>query len=170
MTNTQLRSQLKLLQKGDMDAFEQLYSNLSRPLFTVILRIVNDRSTAEDILQEFFVKLYQSPPSPTIRNPRAYLFQTARNLAIDSIRVQHPSVPLEDLAFQSARESDLHLAMDVSTALSHLPQTQRQVVSLHLDGGLKFREIAQITGSPLGTVLWRYRQALGKLRTLLGGN
>ena len=135
MTDTQLRSQLKLLQKGDMDAFEQLYNDLNRPLFTVILRIVNDRSTAEDILQETFIKLYQSPPSPTVRNPRAYLFQMARNLAIDSTRVQHPSVPLEDLEFRPARESDLHLAMDVSAALSHLPQTQRQVVSLHLDGG-----------------------------------
>lgn len=169
MTNAQLLRQLELLRTGDTDAFEQIYIHLSQPLFTVIVRIMGNRTAAEDILQEVFVKLYQSPPPPSVKNPRAYLFQMARNLAIDGIRGQHQSVSLEEVELQSFPTADPHLAMDVASALAALPQSQRQVVSLHLDGGLKFREVAQITGVPLGTVLWQYHQAIGRLRTLLSG-
>ena len=94
MTNAQLLRQLELLRTGDTDAFEQIYIHLSQPLFTVIVRIMGNRTAAEDILQEVFVKLYQSPPPPSVKNPRAYLFQMARNLAIDGIRGQHQSVSL----------------------------------------------------------------------------
>jgi len=168
MTDAQLQGQLKLLRTGDMDAFEAIYTQLNRPIFTVIVRIVNDRALAEDLLQEVFVKLYQSPPPSSVRRPRAYLFQTARNLAIDSLRASRPTVPLEEAEPQPAPQpADLHLAMDVGAAMAALPQSQRQVVSLHLDGGLKFREIAQITHTPLGTVLWRYRQAIQALRDML---
>jgi RNA polymerase sigma-70 factor (ECF subfamily) len=169
MTESQLQARLDLLRSGDLNAFEELYAELNQPLFTVILRIVGHRAAAEDILQEVFLKLYQSPPPPSVRKPRAYLFQMARNLAIDSLRTQHPAVPLDDLALQGAPGPDRDFALDVSDALAALPQRQRQVVSLHLDGGLKFREIAQITETPLGTVLWQYRQAVDRLRTLLGG-
>ena len=169
MTNAQLLRQLELLRTGDTDAFEQIYIHLSQPLFTVIVRIMGNRTAAEDILQEVFVKLYQSPPPPSVKNPRAYLFQMARNLAIDGIRGQHQSVSLEEVELQSFPTADPCLAMDVASALAALPQGQRQVVSLHLDGGLKFREVAQITGVPLGTVLWQYHQAIGRLRTLLSG-
>ena len=167
--NAQLLRQLELLRTGDTDAFEQIYIHLSQPLFTVIVRIMGNRTAAEDILQEVFVKLYQSPPPPSVKNPRAYLFQMARNLAIDGIRGQHQSVSLEEVELQSFPTADPYLAMDVASALAALPQGQRQVVSLHLDGGLKFREVAQITGVPLGTVLWQYHQAIGRLRTLLSG-
>lgn len=50
-----------------------------------------------------------------------------------------------------------------------LPLQECQIVSLHINGELKFREIADMMGIPLGTVLWKYQKALGRLRSILSG-
>ena len=94
MHEESLRELLERLQAGDRSALEALYLQLSTPVYTVILRMTNDPFLAEDLLQDFFVKLYRQPPAVLPRNPRAYLFQTARNLTVDCLRRERPAVPL----------------------------------------------------------------------------
>ena len=55
-------------------------------------------------------------------------------------------------------------------ALAQLPELERQILSLHLNAGLKFRELAVILKLPLGTVLWRYQRAIGRMRSILEGD
>lgn len=170
MNDDRLRSALVLLRQGDLAAFEEIYTQLSAPLFTVILRITRDRGLSEDILQEVFLKLYQSPPGPDVKKPRAYLFQTARNLALDALRRHPGEVDLDELSdLPQPGIGDSAQRLDLERAFAALSPEERQLVSLHLNGGLKFRELARITGAPLGTVLWRYRKAIEKLRRLLNG-
>ena len=167
MTDNELFAKLDAVRKGDMTAFEEIYNDLKVPVMTVAMRITGDRHTAEDILQEVFVKLYKAPPTPRIKKPRAYIFRMARNLAIDGIREQQP-LSLEDYedTLQSS-DPDPVGRLDIEEAMRALPSEQRQVVSLHLNGGLKFREIADVTDTPLGTVLWRYQKAIKRLQSLL---
>ena len=167
MTDNELCAKLDKVRNGDMTAFEEIYCELKTPVMTVAMRITGDRSAAEDVLQEVFIKLYQSPPDPQIKKPRAYIFRMARNLAIDGIRGQQP-LSLDDYedTLQS-NDGDAAERLDIEAAMMSLPLEQRQTVSLHLNGGLKFREIAGITDTPLGTVLWRYRKAIKRLQTLL---
>lgn len=167
MTDDELSKRLDAMRSGDMTAFEDIYNDLKIPVMTVAMRITGDRHISEDILQEVFVRLYKAPPDPLIKKPRAYIFRMARNLAIDGMRKQKP-LSLEDFedTLQS-NDADPAGRLDVETAMTALPLEQRQTVSLHLNGGLKFREIAQITDTPLGTVLWRYRRAVKRLRELL---
>ncbi|MCH5200996.1 MAG: sigma-70 family RNA polymerase sigma factor [Oscillospiraceae bacterium] len=167
MTDEELCAKLDQVREGDMTAFEEIYCELKTPVMTVAMRITGDRHAAEDVLQEVFVKLYQSPPDPRIKKPRAYIFRMARNLAIDGIRVQQPvSLDGYEDTLQS-KDPDPAGRLDIEAALMSLPSEQRQTVSLHLNGGLKFREIADITETPLGTVLWRYRKAIKRLQDLL---
>ena len=167
MTDNELCAKLEAVRGGDMTAFEDIYGELKTPVMTVAMRITGDRHAAEDVLQEVFVRLYQSPPDPRIKKPRAYIFRMARNLAIDGIRGQQP-LSLDDYedTLQS-NESDAAERLDIEAAMRRLPTEQRQVVSLHLNGGLKFREIANITETPLGTVLWWYQKAIKRLQDLL---
>ena len=88
MNNEELHKKLVALQNGDKIVIEEIYKHLKKPMYTIILRITQDEALSEDILQEVFVKLYQSPPKSLIRNPRAYIFQIVRNLAIDSVKKQ----------------------------------------------------------------------------------
>ena len=167
MTDPMLKQQLFLLKNGDKQAFSAIYQALKTPVFTVLVRLTGDWQLAEDLLQELFLKLYREPPQ--VEQPRSYVFRMARNLAIDALRKKQPIEPLEESVLSG--EPDFTLRLDMETAFSRLSEDERQLVALHLSAGLTFREVASIVERPLGTVLWRYRLALGKLRNLLdGGN
>ncbi len=170
MDNESLKNKLIALQSGDKIAFEEIYNHLKTPMYTIILRITQDKSLSEDILQEVFIKLYQSPPKPPIRKPRAYLFQMARNLAIDNVR-KFPQYAnwdsIEDIVYLPL--DDFSAKMDIDHAMKTLPLQECEIVSLHINGGLKFREISDVMGLPLGTVLWRYQKGITQLRSVLSG-
>jgi RNA polymerase sigma factor (sigma-70 family) len=174
MDNESLKNNLIALQSGDKTAFEEIYNHLKTPMYTIILRITQDRALSEDILQEVFIKLYQSSPKPPIRNPRAYLFQMARNLAIDNVR-RLPQYAdwdsVENIVYLPLEDSldDRVIKMDIDRAMKTLALQECQIVSLHINGGLKFREISDMTGIPLGTVLWKYQKAIKQLRSVLSG-
>lgn len=168
LSNEELRIKLIALHSGDKIAFEEIYNDLKKPMYTIILRILQDKSLSEDILQEVFVKLFQSPPKPSVKNPRAYLFQIARNLAIDNVRKRRQFVDLESIEnIVYLIPEDPCQKVDIENAIKTLPLQESQIVSLHINGALKFREIVDIMDIPLGTVLWKYQKALGRLRHIL---
>ncbi len=170
MNNEELGAQLSALRNRDMTAFEKIYAELKTPVYTIIMRIIGDDGLAEDILQEVFIKLYHSPPAADVRNPRAYIFKMARNFAIDGARKHRLDASLDELEDTVQEpERDFALRLDVEAAMRQLPSIERQIVTLHVNGGLKFREIADIVEEPLGTVLWRYQTAVSKLRKYLSG-
>lgn len=164
-----MHKKLLALRSGDHAAFEEIYEYLKTPMYTIILCITQDHTLSEDILQEVFLKLYQSPPKPPIENPRAYLFQTARNLAIDNVRTQSRLTDLEGMEHLTYLPADDALRMDVDRTINALPLQERQIVSLHINGELTFREIAGMLDLPLGTVLWKYQKAIKWLRSHLSG-
>ena len=168
MTDKELQFKLAKAAKGDAGAFEEIYTDLKAPLMTVIMRITRDREKAEDIFQDTFVKIYKSPPSANLEKPKAYIFKIAVNLALDGLRKEKPQVPLEEVEeILPDKEIDHGQRLDIENALMKLPLSQRQAVSLHINGGLTFREIGEITGAPLGTVIWRYQKAISRLKTIL---
>ena len=168
MTNEELRSCIAELSADDRTAFEEIYKNLSTPMYTIILRIIRDQSLAEDVLQEVFVKLYLSPPT-SAHNPRAYLFQMARNLAVDGVRGQPRFAGLDDVENLVYWPEDPSEKMDIDRAMQTLPLRDCQIVSLHVNGALTFREIADMLGIPLGTAIWQYHKAIGRLRSQISG-
>ena len=170
MTDSELCAKLEAVRDGDIAAFEEIYGELKTPVMTVALRITGSRCTAEDILQEVFVRLYQAPPASHIKKPRAYIFRMAHNLAVEAVRKQQPDSLEDHEDTLQSRDPDPAVRLDVEAAMAALPPEQRQVISLRLNGGLKFREIAGITDTPLGTVLWRYRKAINRLQSLLEPN
>ena len=171
MTNEQLKQQLYLLQSGSMQAFDSIYSSLSTPLFAIILRITQNRPIAEDVLQDVFIKLYKNTSALCeMNNPRAYIFQMAHNMAIDTAKKNSLCQSLEELEDVPHKSNeDIPLKLDLEAAMSQLSQDERSIVTLHLNAGLKFREIAEFCSMPTGTVLWKYNKAIKKLRTILNG-
>ena len=167
MTDAELQLEFDRLRRGDAAAFESLYRELGTPVYTVLLRLVRDRFMAEDLFQDFFVGLYQKPPAEGVKKPRAYLFQTARNLALDALRRRRETAPLSDAAQSAAAPETGPEKLDLAAAIGRLELSERQAVALHLNAGLRFREIAAITGEPLGTVYARYRKAIEKLRAYM---
>ena len=168
MNNEQLRILFTKIRNKDKEAFTTMYNELKIPVFTVVYRIVNQKETAQDITQEVFVRLFVSVPDPFVKNIRAWIFTLARNLAIDSTR-KAQTTSIDDTTISSDDEENILLRLSIDDAMQKLSLIERETVTLHLNAGLKFREIAPIVNLSLSATYRTYKKALKKLRTLLSG-
>ena len=169
MSKTNLRELFAQLKQGDRDAFTRIYQELKQPVFTICYRITQSKETAEDITHDVFVKLFRCPPDTSVQNIRAWIFQMARNLAIDVLRrnartaEQDSPGSIEDIC------EPIHLRMDVEAALDRLPRQEREILTLHLNAELSFKEISCVTGLSLAAVYRKYRKALKSIQAELNG-
>lgn len=169
MNNHDLKESFKKIRNGDKEAFVLVFNELKKPVFTVVYRIVGDISAAEDITQEVFVKLFVSPPDSSVNNPRAWVFRIAHNLSIDALRKKQ-SLNIEDIELVADDTFEqIVTRLDIESAINRLTDTERQVISLHLNGGLTFGEISAIMNLSQSAVYRNYRKALKTLRRILNG-
>lgn len=165
--------------RGDQSALGELYDATSRLVFGLVLRIVGDRASAEEVLLDVYTQAWrQAANYDEARGaPLAWLMTIARSRAIDRIRSskhdQHKD-PLDAVSEISDREPspeqatvDSERRQLVRAALDTLPAEQREVVELAYYSGLSHSEIASRLGQPLGTVKTRTRLAMIKLRDML---
>lgn len=158
--------------KGDRAAFAQLYEKTRHALYCYLLAIVKQAAAAEDLMQDTYVAVYRHIDSYRPQGkPMAWVFTIARNLAYMELRKAGSQVALEDCAPQEEQGGDATLqavdAMVLRAALSHLSEEERQIVLLKAVMGYKFREIAQSTGLPAGTVRSSYSRSMKKLQKIL---
>ena len=155
---------------GDIRALEALYRRMRVQVFAVALAVTADRGTAEDVLQDTFVRVYSAAPRcrPEARAP-AWVLTIARHLALDAVR-RRTGEPASGMADHGAAapacEPD-RIRLDVVNALLQLGEVDRQIVVLHDLAGFTHAEVAAELGLPAGTVRWRYRLALARLRPLV---
>jgi len=159
----------------DAGAFEALYDRYHRLVYGVALRVLGEQSSAEDVTQAIFMKLWTDPQSFTAGNFNAWIVRVARNRALDALRARsarpHEELP-ETLPAEDALEDTALAQIDagaVRNALAQLPEEQRSLIELGFFGGVTHHEIARSTGIPLGTVKTRIRSGLRRLRTALDG-
>jgi len=163
---------------GDAQALEDVYKRTSAKLFGVCLRILNDRSEAEDVLQEVYItvwnkaRLFEQGRS----SPITWLAALARNRAIDRLRSTGdrtfaPAEAALELPDQSlSAEGRLALSQEAAQlehCLSELEPEQAGAIRTAFFSGLTYDALAQKLGVPLGTVKGWIRRSLMKLRTCL---
>jgi RNA polymerase sigma factor (sigma-70 family) len=158
---------LRQIGGGDMRALESLYRGLQVPVFAVALAVTGDRDAAEDVMQDTFVRVYSAAPGyrPESR-ARAWVLTIARNLARDTVRrrIREPACGEAGRGAVASDDESAGLRLDIVNALLRLGEADRQIVVLHDVAGLTHAEVAAELEMPAGTVRWRYRAALGRLR------
>ncbi len=169
MDNKKLCELFASIRSGEADAFAEFYEAYKKPVYTVLWRIANSKEMAEDLTHDLFVKLFIDPPSPTVKNPRAYVFQMARNLALNALRSKHYADINRVRDDRVIDLSGIDLRMDLDTALSQLSSSERQVLALHLNADLTFSEISKIMEVSLPSTYRTYKRALKMLRNSLDG-
>jgi RNA polymerase sigma-70 factor (ECF subfamily) len=166
----------KRLAQGDHAAFAELYDACADRLRHYLMVLLGSEEDAEDALQETFVRLARHHKRlARIENLTAYIFTIARNEALRLAgRRKKPASPAamcQQLGlFEEVIKDDSQTSESIEAAaiaLSRLEPEMREVVELKFFAGLTFREIADVTGCPQGTVATRYRTALEKMRTFL---
>lgn len=161
------KSKFAAMLTGDKVAFTDIYNEMKTPVFTVILRIVGGRADAEDIMQDLFLRLLRHGEDNSVKNPRAYMFTMAHNMAIDFIRKKKTEELDENLADSFSAVDNSCEKADIERAISRLTPEQRTVITLRINVGLTFGEISKILSLPVGTVAARYYSAVGKLKKML---
>ena len=168
MKEMNLKEYFSKVRQGDKEAFAYIYHELKQPVLTIAYRIVQSKEIAEDVTQDVFVKLFVSPPDPSVRNLRAWIFQMTRNAAIDALR-KRQCEDIDSVVISDDKLDQHIIRWDVETAVKKLPCTEREILSLRINGELSFDEISRIVGLSLPAVYRRYRKAISTLRERLGG-
>ena len=170
-TAAQDESLLERIRARDHKAMTDLFDRYSRLVYSVALRVLKDPGQAEDIMQDVFFNLWQSPGSfiSARGSLGAWLLVVARNRAIDSLRRRKPSDPVDEVVLPAktnlASDAERNTIMEkVRGVMNGLPPDQQTSLQLAFFEGLSHSEIAAQTGDPLGTVKTRIRTALISVR------
>jgi RNA polymerase sigma-70 factor (ECF subfamily) len=162
---------LDAVAEGNQDAMAAVFDRYSRIVYSIALRVLREPSLAEDVMQEVLLQVWKRPQSFVAQrgNLAAWLSVVTRNRAIDVLRKRSPLDPLGEMPLPDPRnmalESEQSWLMDkVRTVLETLPTEQQGPLELAYFQGLSHTEIAERTGSPLGTVKTRIRAGLTAIR------
>lgn len=166
---------------GDQFALGSLYDATSRVVFGLLLRILRDPETAEEVVLDVYTQVWRQSGSyeRSRGSPLSWIVTIARSRAIDRLRsgrIEHRGKePLEsagEIRETAANPEEASLLSErrqlVRTALDALSPEQREVIELAYYSGLSHSEIALRTGQPLGTVKTRTRLGMIRLRDMLG--
>ena len=171
---------LKAIAARDEAALAQLYDRYRTILFGLLMRILNNREEAEDVLQEVFLQVWRKAGDfdESRGRPFTWLVTLARSRGIDRRRTLASRERVAEAGAREVSEEISDAATDafkseqrglVSDALAKLPDEQKRPIMLAYFDGLTQSEIATHLGSPLGTVKTRMRTGMIRLRELLAG-
>ena len=161
MYERRLDNLMKEVTQGSERAFEELYEGMKRGVFALAYSYLRNYEDAEDVLQQTFLTVKRKAYLYRIgTNARAWIFQIAKNAALDELRKRKQRKEGELLREEGAETPVVFL--DELTA--RLSEEERELVIMHAVWGYKHKEIAEEKGLPLGTVTWKYNEAIKKLR------
>jgi RNA polymerase sigma-70 factor (ECF subfamily) len=174
------QASLVRIAEGDGQALAELYDRHARLVFSLALRILQDRADAEDIVQDVFAQVWAQARryDPARGAVAAWMLTLARSRAIDRLRARRarPETAAEASAAESMPDSSARQDVDLLSAeqvmrlqqaLEELPEGQRVALELAYYEGLTHVEVAARLGEPLGTIKTRIRQAVIRLRESL---
>lgn len=169
---------MRLMQNGEKIGLEEIYKAYASYIYAIFLNMTKNRENSEDLTVDFFLKLWNiSNQYKFGSGHKMWLTKVAKNMAIDLIR-KNSRVELTDSMqdvpsrldnMKSPIEEKVIGQISFREAVGLLPVTEQQILLMKLVGHMTFKEIAEILGIPMGTVTWKYRKSLEKLKCKIGG-
>ncbi len=172
---------LARMSDGDLQALDELYDRYKTMAYSIALRITNDATLSEDVVQEAFLGVWRNAAryAPGKGSVKTWLLAIVHHRAIDAVRRRRPTAELPDVETVPPPQfqlpdvwGEVSASLDAATvrgALDALTEVQREAIELAYYGGLTQQEIAERTGTPLGTVKSRIRLGLLAMRRVLDG-
>lgn len=177
MNEQQFDQAIQSILNGDKQGLQDIYQSYASYIYQVVLGIVKRKEDAEDIVGDFFIKLWQNADKYRPGSGhKGYLATIARNMALDFLR-KHKREFLDSFSqndeedgitvqYASDENVEEQVISDMSLvqALDTLKPAERQIVDMKILSDMTFKEISETLNIPMGTVTWRYREAINKLR------
>jgi len=166
------------LRRGSPEALAQVYEKYVDPMLTLAMGLLNDKAAAEDVVQDVFLSFARSARNLNAHGSlRSYLMTSVLNRVRDRRRQRQRQAASLDPSVEPVCEcggpDQAAILVEETARLNHavarLPDEQREVVLLRLKASMKFRDIARLQQTSIGTALGRYRYGLDRLRSLVNG-
>jgi RNA polymerase sigma factor (sigma-70 family) len=174
MDEEKLEKAMARLQGGDGNALADVYTLTSKGVFTFVLPILHDYQLAEDVMQDTYVSCYDNIKSYHLgTSARNWLLTIAKNAALSQLKKRNREISYD---FSEDNHPDgVYFLGDVDSptitlANKVLAEDEFNIVMMYAIGEYKHKEIAEFLHLPLGTVTWKYANALKKLKKALEDN
>jgi len=174
MTRQQIETLISSVALGDRKAFQALYDATSAKLLGVCLRILHDRSAAEDAMQDAYVKIWKNADRFAVNgySPMTWLITIARNTAIDRLRASKPTADIDDYTDTIAAtgpDAEGHViaasqARQIAKCFAELEPTRSAAIKAAYLDGTPYAELATKFNVPLNTMRTWLRRGLIALR------
>ena len=172
MTDSEFEKNIGLIRQGDREGLKAIYEAYLPSVYSSVLTVLRSEQSAQDVTADFFIKLWEIAGQyrPGGKH-KAWMLTIARNMAVDYLRKyrredlvdEWPDTPADGPECGS-QEDRILSELTLQQALDTLEEEEKQIVNLKVMGELTFKEISRIMKKPLGTVAWKYRVALSKLK------
>ena len=170
MTDKEFYKNIQLIKSKDKAGLKQIYVEYVSLIYHSILNIIKNTEDAGDITSEFFIKLYNVTDKyqPGNRH-KAWLVTIARNMTLDYIRAHKKEISTEDTILYAESsgdniESNIVADQSFKDIIKTLKPKEQELLTLKIVGEFTFKEISALLNEPMGTITWRYREAINKLR------
>lgn len=156
---------------GDNKAFEELYYLTYKPLYAFLFSLTKNQEDAEDILQDTYLKIKgASHLYKEQGNPMAWIMKIGKNEFLMRCRKKQDMLTEDIETYEnvdiavSEFTGSIDNRMFLAEMFGRISEEDRNIIILHIVGGMKHREIADFLDKPLGSVLTRYHRAIKLLR------
>ncbi len=166
------------IRSGDKQGLQEIYEEYIGLIYAIVKDVLKNKENAEDVTSDFFIRLWDKADTfQSGRGHKTWITTIARNMAIDYLRkyrkeevrefLEEPDT--EDVlkagaAPDSPVEREVLSDMTITEALSGLKENEKQIMNMKILGDMTFQEIAGTLRISIGTVTWRYQNAVKKLR------
>lgn len=164
-----LEELLRQIALGSQQAFEELYRATDSAIYGYALSLTKNHHEAQDVMMDTYLKIRCAAHLyMPLGKPMAWILTITKNIARTKLRSAGRQIPLDDLEETTPSfDRDSEEAVALEQAMKVLGDQERQILILHAVTGLKHREIAEMLGMPLATVLSKYARSLKKLKKAL---
>lgn len=164
-----LEELLRQIALGSQQAFEELYRATDSAIYGYALSLTKNHHEAQDVMMDTYLKIRCAAHLyMPMGKPMAWILTITKNIARTKLRSAGRQIPLDDLEETTPSfDRDSEEAVALEQAMKVLGDQERQILILHAVTGLKHREIAEMLGMPLATVLSKYARSLKKLKKAL---
>lgn len=169
MIHDKLEKKVLKLKNGDASAFDYIYERTNRSVYFTIFRIVKDKMSAEDVLQDTYMRAISAIEQYREgTNFIGWLCSIGKSLALNRLKKyrREISTDFEAKAYKyGTEEPELPYVFDIASKI--LSEDEYKIVMLCHVSGYKRREVSDMLGLPVGTVTWKNNEALKKLKSYL---
>jgi RNA polymerase sigma factor (sigma-70 family) len=156
---------------GNKIAFEKLYNNYNKLIYSIAYSILKNKQDAEDIVQIVFEKLYliDKEKLPN-RNESSWLYSITKNETINYLKRNKNNIDLDSIYNIEDENNEINKIIDqdnYNRLISKLNNKEKEIISLKIISNLSFEEIGKLLKEPTGTIKWRYYKAVNTLKILL---